>query len=159
MELGPYTLDLGPRILYFGPWTTVSGPKTSDLFSLDLGPSLNREPWTLNLVTCTLDIVPGTLYLGLWALGLRRWTLDLGPKTSDHLSLSLDLGAWILVLGGVLGPEDKFTKNLAKTVIEALGEKHPYLRIPDLEQDDWASFEEYAECLDSGLVDCTIEIV
>ena len=44
-------------------------------------------------------------------------------------------------------------------MIEVLREKHPDLRIPNLARGDWASFEEYTECLDSVPVDCTTEIV
>ena len=40
-----------------------------------------------------------------------------------------------------------------------LRDKHPDLMIPDLEREDWASFEAYDECLDSVPVDCSEEVV
>ena len=60
--------------------------------------------------------------------------------------------------GGVLSPEDADTKT-GRPVIDVLREKHPDLRIPDLGQDDWASFEKYATCRESVPVDCTQEMV
>ena len=40
-----------------------------------------------------------------------------------------------------------------------LREKHPDLRVPELEKEDWASFEEYGECGTSIPLDCSPEIV
>mmetsp|Transcript_6981 Transcript_6981/g.15290 ORF Transcript_6981/g.15290 Transcript_6981/m.15290 type:complete len:118 (-) Transcript_6981:1657-2010(-) len=54
--------------------------------------------------------------------------------------------------------EDACTKT-GCLVIEVLWEKHPDLRIPGLDNRDWASFEGYDECLDSVPVDCLGEIV
>ena len=50
--------------------------------------------------------------------------------------------------GGILNPEDADTKTLCP-VIDILREKHPNILIPNLEDEDWASFEEYDEYLDS----------
>ena len=61
--------------------------------------------------------------------------------------------------GGVLDPEDQCTKHPLKTVIEVLREKHPDLRVPDLADEEWASFEEYDECGTSIPLDCSPEIV
>jgi hypothetical protein len=60
--------------------------------------------------------------------------------------------------GGVLQPEDDCTKT-GRRVIDVLRDKHPDLMIPDLEREDWASFEAYDECLDSVPVDCSEEVV
>ena len=49
--------------------------------------------------------------------------------------------------------------KLGRRVINVLRDKHPDLKIPDLEMEEWASFEEYAECQTSTPVDCTAEIV
>jgi hypothetical protein len=61
--------------------------------------------------------------------------------------------------GGVLGPEDRCTKQPHKTVAEVLENKHPDLRIPDLADKEWASFEEYKECEAPIPLDCSAEIV
>ena len=41
--------------------------------------------------------------------------------------------------GGVLSPEDACTKT-GRFVIDVLREKHPDLMVPDLEDEEWASF-------------------
>ena len=58
----------------------------------------------------------------------------------------------------MLAPDDLDTKT-GPSAINILREKHPEIQIPDLEQDDWHSFEVYAECLNSFPVDCSIETV
>ena len=60
--------------------------------------------------------------------------------------------------GGILNPEDADTKTL-RPVIDILREKHPDILIPNLDDEDWASFEEYDECLDSVPVTCEQETV
>ena len=60
--------------------------------------------------------------------------------------------------GGVLHPEDADTK-MGRRVIDVLRDKHPDLMIPELERDDWESFEAYEECPDSVPVDCSEEVV
>ena len=60
--------------------------------------------------------------------------------------------------GGVLGPEDLCTK-VHRPVIDVLREKHPDLRIPKLDEEEWASFEAYEECLTPIPLDCSSEIV
>ena len=60
--------------------------------------------------------------------------------------------------GGVLCFDEEDTKT-GRKVIDVLHDKHPDLRIPDLEQEDWASFEAYDECPTSIPVDCSQEIV
>ena len=60
--------------------------------------------------------------------------------------------------GGVLCFDEDDTKT-GRKVIDVLHDKHPDLRIPDLDQEDWASFEAYDECPTSIPVDCSQEIV
>jgi hypothetical protein len=60
--------------------------------------------------------------------------------------------------GGVLQFDGADTKS-GRRVIDVLRDKHPDLKIPDLEMEEWASFEEYEECRTSTPVDCTAEIV
>ena len=60
--------------------------------------------------------------------------------------------------GGVMHPEDADTKS-GRKVIDVLREKHPEMMIPGLDEEGWASFESYDECLNSVPVDCTEETV
>ncbi len=60
--------------------------------------------------------------------------------------------------GRVLHPEETDAKS-GRKVIEVLHEKHPELMIPDLEQEGWASFENYDTCNTAIPVNYTEEIV
>ena len=54
---------------------------------------------------------------------------------------------------------DAACTKTGRPVIDVLRDKHPDLMIPRIDEEDWAFFEEYEECLDSVPVDCTEEIV
>jgi hypothetical protein len=60
--------------------------------------------------------------------------------------------------GGVLAPGDSDTKS-GRPVLEVLREKHPDIRVPDLDREDWHSFETYPECANTIPVDCDTDIV
>ena len=55
--------------------------------------------------------------------------------------------------GGVLAPADIDAKS-GKTVVEVLRSKHPKARRPELEKEDWASFEEYPTPREGVPLDC-----
>ena len=57
-----------------------------------------------------------------------------------------------------MNPKDMDKKTLSP-VIDILQEKHPNILIPNLDDEDWASFKDYDECLDSVPVMCEQETV
>ncbi len=51
-------------------------------------------------------------------------------------------------------PDDPDTKT-GMRVVDVLSDKHPAMRIPDLERTDWASFKAYDTSADLIPLDCT----
>ena len=69
-------------------------------------------------------------------------------------------GRWVTSWSGrgVLSPADIDLKT-GRPVIDVLRDKHPVCNIPGLEQDGWASFEEYLPPRDAIPLDCDQETV
>ena len=62
------------------------------------------------------------------------------------------------VEGGVLAPADIDEKS-GRPVIEVLRGKHPMARRPELEKEDWASFEDYPTPREGVPLDCNQSIL
>ena len=60
--------------------------------------------------------------------------------------------------GGVLAPADIDVKS-GKTVVEVLRGKHPKARRPEIEKEDWASFEDYPTPREGVPLDCDQSIL
>ncbi|KAL7526623.1 hypothetical protein ACHAXR_001569, partial [Thalassiosira sp. AJA248-18] len=65
----------------------------------------------------------------------------------------------MVIAGKLRSAFDGDDTKSGRKVIDVLRDKHPPLLIPDLEKEDWASFEKYDECPNAIPVDCSAEIV